>query len=115
MKMSEWLEKRDAVCAQLIAEGWDYDQARFATMTAGASQAGLLQDQPSGNTHSALSELAAAFLTVTDDDRVKPQSPKNTEWTVDQDDYLDYVSGKIPLSDIIPPPPQGDEYSDQPD
>lgn len=114
MKMSEWLEKRDAVCEQLIAEGWNYDQARFATMTVSATNAGLLADQPTGKSHPALDALAQSLATVTEDDRPKSQA-RVTDWVVDQDDYLDYVHGKIPLSDILPPAPQGDEYSDQVD
>jgi hypothetical protein len=49
------IEKRNAVCDQLIAEGWDYDDARAATMTAGST----IDEQPEAPAHLALAELTA--------------------------------------------------------
>lgn len=40
------IAKRNEVQAALEAAGWDYDDARFATMTATANPLGFLSDQP---------------------------------------------------------------------
>lgn len=58
MTQQEIVQKRDEVVEWLIADGWDYDDARFATMTAIKKPEGLLSEQPSDKSHPALQELA---------------------------------------------------------
>lgn len=40
------IEERDRLTRKLMAEGVDYDSARFAAMTAGKSGSGMLSEQP---------------------------------------------------------------------
>lgn len=58
MTRTEILDLRDATAEKLISEGWSYDQARFATMTAINKPATVLSEQPTGKPHPALTELA---------------------------------------------------------
>lgn len=59
MTRTEIIDLRDATVEKLIKDGWDYDQARFATMTAINKPATVLSEQPVGTPHPALTELAA--------------------------------------------------------
>lgn len=58
MTQQEIIQKRDETVERLIADGWDYDDARFAAITAIKKPEGLLSEQPAGETHPALQELA---------------------------------------------------------
>lgn len=64
MDAKEFAKLRNKVTDTLISDGWDYDDARFATMMAGAEPAELLSDQPSTKTHPALVALAAVAANV---------------------------------------------------
>lgn len=52
------IEKRNKVFEMLISEGWDYDDARSATMTAGVN----VDDQPETKHHPLVAELANLHL-----------------------------------------------------
>jgi hypothetical protein len=45
MNRQQLIAKRNEVTDSLIAQGWDYDDARFAAMTAAAQPDGILGDQ----------------------------------------------------------------------
>ena len=62
----ELIAERNRICEQLIAEGWDYDDARSATMTVAHVE------EQGDSFHPALSEYRAAaskFLNAQTDDR----------------------------------------------
>lgn len=58
MTQQELIQKRNEAVDTLVAAGWDYDNARFATMTALKKPAVVLSEQPTGKSHPALTELA---------------------------------------------------------
>lgn len=66
MTTTEFLKLRDEICDQLIAEGYDYDDAHFAAMTAGRIDGEGNKQSP---THPLLVKLAAAKDSITEDDR----------------------------------------------
>lgn len=59
MTRSELIEMRNAVIAELIADGMDEDDARFSAMSAAARPDGFLSEQPESN-DPRLVELAKA-------------------------------------------------------
>jgi len=72
MNRQQLIEKRDKVFNQLVASGMDYDDARFAVMTAGANFESLLEDQPASE-NELVKELATmrAESTYAEETKVK--------------------------------------------
>jgi hypothetical protein len=60
MTRDELIQMRNEVIDELIADGMDEDDARFAAMTAAARPDGILSEQATGPQHPALIELAKA-------------------------------------------------------
>ena len=98
MSTTDFLKVRDETFKKLIAEGWDYDDARFSTMSAGQIDGEGNQQTP---THPLLQELAIAKSQITIDDREQPTRPPRmaNQFTDDNPE--------------ITALPDGDEYSDQ--
>ena len=60
MNRSELIQMRNEVIDQMVADGMDEDDARFAAMTAAARPDGFLSEQANGTQEPALIELAKA-------------------------------------------------------